>query len=267
MKLAEMLSRLETDGWFILPGVVPADEVDGLRRRVEAAVEKFGRVDRDYGFGGLKGLIAFDQALCPYLAEPRLVALAEALFGPHHRISFTSGQVNYPGIRRGEWHADWPFNQKAAGHIPAPYPDAVFHLTTLWMLSPFSADNGGTLILPGSHRRRDNPSGDNGVDARAPQPGEMQACGEAGSALVFDSRLWHSVAPNTTGRSRVSVAVRYAPWWLNLDILMPGSDERKRMVEEPGRHDNNVQPLTAEVYAALPERVRPLLRHWVRPRP
>ena len=32
--------------------------------------------------------------------------------------------------RRDPDNADWPFNQKNAGHVPSPYPDAVMHLTT-----------------------------------------------------------------------------------------------------------------------------------------
>jgi hypothetical protein len=52
------------------------------------------------------------------------------------------------------------------------------------------------------------------------------------------------------------MAVRYAPWWLNLDVLMPGSDERKRMVEETGALENAIHPITAEAVSVAP-RERP----------
>ena len=129
-----------------------------------------------------------------------------------------------------------------------------------------STENGGTFIVPGSHRSSNNPSGKNGVDPLAPYASEMQACGEAGNVLVFDSRLWHATAPNRSDRPRVGLAVRFAPWWLHLDILMPGSDERKRMVEETGRRENWVEAISSELYESLPGQVRPLFRHWVRPR-
>ena len=267
MTVEDALHQLQVDGWCVLQEAIPAGVVDEIRRRVEIAVEQHGQIDELRGVGARKGLIAFEQSFSPYLADPRILAIAETLLGPHYRISFTSAQINYPGNPRGNWHADWPFNQNNAGHVPAPYPDAVFHITTLWMLSPFSQENGGTLILPGSHRSPNNPSGANGVDPLAPSSREIQACGAAGSALVFDSRLWHATAPNRTDRPRVGMAVRYAPWWLNLDVLMPGSDERKRMVEETGGRENAIHPITAELYRSLPENVRPLFRHWVRPRP
>ena len=61
------------------------------------------------------------------------------------------------------------------------------------------------------------------------------------------------------------MAIRWAPWWLNLDILMPGSDERARMVDEvEGAKDNQVPAVESAVFAELPLDVKPLFRHWVR---
>jgi ectoine hydroxylase-related dioxygenase (phytanoyl-CoA dioxygenase family) len=163
------------------------------------------------------------------------MALCNDVLGHDLRISFTSAIINEPNNKRGHWHADWPFNQNNAGHVPAPYPDATFHITTLWMLSPFTIKNGGTLIVPGSHRSNNNPTGNNGIDSHAQILGEMNVTGPAGSVLVMDSRLWHATAPNTTPEPRVALAIRYAPWWLNLDILMPESNERNHMVHQQNK--------------------------------
>ncbi|MCC6681891.1 MAG: phytanoyl-CoA dioxygenase family protein [Phycisphaeraceae bacterium] len=260
----EALSHLRVDGFCVLDGVIPEDEVDAVRRSVEETVTAVGRKTMVQGAKTCKGLIAHDQSLAPYLADDRMMSIAEALLGPHVRISMTTAAINYPGNERGTWHADWPFNQTKAGHIRMPYPDAVMHLTTIWMLSPFTEESGGTFIVPGSHRCSTNPTGGNGVDPLKPYPTEMHATGEAGSVLVFDSRLWHAVAPNRSDRPRVGVPVRYAPWWLNLNVLMPGSNERTRIMDETGLGENEVGPIPPDVYATLPENVKPLLRHWVR---
>ena len=264
MNVDEILQRLKLDGWCIVPDVIPADKVGAVRESVQNTAGDIGGYARTKGVSASKGLLASDQSFAPYLADPRIVGTVEALFGPHVRISFTTAIINNPGNERGGWHSDWPFNQNNAGHVPAPYPDAVMHMTTLWMLSPFTGENGGTLIVPGSHRSDNNPTGGNGVDASAPYPTEMQATGDAGSVLIFDSRLWHAGAPNLSAEPRVGMAVRYAPWWLNLDVLMPGSDERKRMVDEAGGHDNEVPPVSSKVFEQLPQDLKPLMRHWVR---
>ncbi len=264
--LHQSLLHLKLDGWCLLDNVIPADRVDAICDSVIATVGEHrgdypGAPDR---VGFVPGLINHNQSFAPYLAEPRLLQIAEQLLGEHVRISYTSAIINEPGNARGNWHADWPFNQNGAGRIPAPYPDAVMHLTTLWMLSPFTFENGGTLVVPGSHRTDNNPTGNNGIDAAAAYPTEMQVTGGTGSVLVFDSRLWHATASNTTDEPRVALAVRYAPKWLNLDVLLPGSDERKRLVDEAGGTDNQVPGLPTEVYIGLPKTVRPLYRHWVR---
>ena len=91
----------------------------------------------------------------------------------------------------------------------------------------------------------------------------MNATGPAGSVLVLDSRIWHATAPNQSQKDRVSVVVRYAPWWLNTRVLMPGSEERKMMVDETGLTENDQEPVPRQVYEGLPENVKPLFRHSI----
>ena len=263
MNLEEIQRRLEIDGWCVIESVIPADEVDNIRTSILATVAEHKIADARKSLEKVSGVINFDQSFAPYLAEPRLLELCSALLGEHVRISFTTCMVTYPGNQRGTLHADWPFNQQNAGHIPAPYPDAVAHLTTIWMLTPFSPETG-TLIVNGSHRNSNNPSGENGVPELEPYPTEIRVSGEAGSVLVMDSRLWHAISPNRSDHPRVALVIRYAPWWLNLDVLMPGSDERRRLVDETGGNDNAVPPVPVAVFEDLPEEVKPLFRHWVR---
>ena len=263
MVIEEMLGCLRIDGWCVVPDVIPKVQIAPIRKNVEETTYAHGIKTRADGVAACKGLLAFDQSFAPCLADERILGIAAALFGPHVRISFTTTHINLPGNARGGWHADWPFNQNNAGHIPAPYPDVVMHLTTIWMLSPFTTETGATLIVPGSHRANNNPTGNNGVNPLEPYPAETQAIGNAGSVLMFDSRMWHAAAVNYSDNPRVGLVVRYAPWWLNLDVLWPGSVERRRMVDETGRQENEVLPVPLRVYEALPANVQPLFRHWV----
>lgn len=263
MTIEEMLENLRLNGWCMVPDVISQDQIAPIRKSLEETTYAHGITTGTEGVATHKGLLAFNQSFAPYLADERILGVAKALFGPHVRISFTTTHINLPGNARGGWHADWPFNQNNAGHIPAPYPDVVMHLTTIWMLSPFTPETGATLIVPGSHRENNNPTGNNGVNPHEPYPTEMQVTGEAGSVLVFDSRMWHAAAVNRSSEPRVGLVVRYAPWWLNLDVLRPGSVERRRMVDETGRKENEVLPVPLQVFEALPANVKPLFRHWV----
>lgn len=265
MSLKHKLEDIARDGFCVLRNIVPKDSVGAVRQSVLDTAEQQRQPDAPSQIAFVPSLLRYDHSAAPYLADRRLLSVAEALLGPHLRISFVSAIINEQGNQRGDWHADWPFNQRNAGHIPAPYPDVLLHLTTLWMLSPFSIKNGGTLVVPQSHRSPNNPTGDNGIAPHAPHPDEVHVCGQAGDVLIFDSRLWHASAPNTTSAPRVALAVRYAPWWLNLEVLRPGSDERRRMVDEPARKENAVPSIPRDIFDALPCQLQPLVRHWQEP--
>jgi len=254
--------ELALSGFTVIEEVIPRAEVGAVRSSARRTVEDTsGYSDRGVGF--LAGVLNHDRSVVPYLMEERLMGTIQATLGEHVHMSFASIIINAPHNPRGGWHADWPFNQKNAGHVASPYPDAVMHLTTLWMLSPFSVETGGTLVVPGSHRSPHNPTGDNGFDPMAPLPGETNAHGEAGDVLLFDSRLWHATAQNTTPDPRVAMAIRFAPWWLNVDVLRPGTEKRAQMVDEQDAKENEVPALRRDVYEQLPPDIQQLVRHTV----
>ena len=267
--LDQLAFQLHVSGFCVVENVIPADHCAQIRGSVIETVSReyanyaTGQSAAENKVGFTPSIINHNQSFAEYLADERLLTLVRRLLGEHVRISFSSAIINQPGNARGQWHADWPFNQNNAGCVRAPYPDAIMHITTLWMLSSFGAENGGTLVLPGSQRCSTNPTADDGPDPNETFPSEINASGRAGSVLVMDSRLWHATAPNQTDQPRVALAVRYAPWWLNLEVLRPESDERRRMCDEVGATENAVPSIRREVYNGLPKNVQLLYRHWV----
>lgn len=61
----------------------------------------------------------------------------------------------------------------------------------LFMVDPFTCENGATRFVPGSHR-----------SAMPPVGGEEQACGPRGSMVIFDGLVWHEHGANVTDRPR-----------------------------------------------------------------
>ncbi len=279
MSTEEKLHQLKMNGYCVLEGIIPDDKIDGVRESVvtaqtvhhekaEAELAKTRSRGHRVGVQGvanMRGVINETQTFAPYLADERIMALTDALFGRYVRISCTDCVINYPGNERGYWHADWPYNQTNATHIPAPYPDTIMHLSTIWMLTPFGPETGGTYIIPGSHRTDDNPSaaGIAGIDPDAPYPTETQVSGPAGSVLLYDSRLWHAVPPNRSDTPRVAIIVRYAPWWLNLNPTQAGNPEHTQIVIETDGKNYDSPLIRSDVYESLPDNVKSLYRHWV----
>jgi ectoine hydroxylase-related dioxygenase (phytanoyl-CoA dioxygenase family) len=278
-QITDAVRRVQQDGFTILEGVIPPTEIARVRdavvaaqfrHREQAAAEQAATRARGHrvgvdGVAGLRGVLNETQVFAEWLVEQRLLGVARSFFGAHVRISCTDCVINQPGCDRGYWHADWPYNQTNASHIPVPYPDALLHLATIWMLTDFTPENGGTLLVPGSHRFAGNPSADTmgGIDRDAPYPTEFHAVGSAGSVLLYDSRMWHAVPPNRSAADRVALIVRYAPWWLNLEPTRPGSPQHTAMVVETGGKNYAQPEVTQQAFAALPAAVKPLYRHWV----
>ncbi|MFN0168733.1 MAG: phytanoyl-CoA dioxygenase family protein [Bryobacteraceae bacterium] len=261
MSLEQNRQEIIDRGFTFLENVIPDDKIDELREDVRQTV--LGNSTRPYPVGHTPGFFRLNQALCPYVVDDRMLNLVESLFGAFYRISFTTGVINGAGIPRGAWHADWPYNQRNASHVPAPYPDVLMHLVSFWMLTDFTTENGGTLFVPGSHRRSDYPrEGGIPADPNAPYPGEQQFAARRGTVAVMDARVWHSVAENRSGADRVAVIVRWAPWWLNLDPVRPGTRDRDLM-QRSGMPDNEVQGIPRAVFETMPEKIKPLLYYSV----
>ncbi len=253
--------ELTQRGYCILREIVPASEVATLRESAAASIREHTSLPLPDGY--VTGFLRANQDIARYMAHPRIMKLVDACFGENARISAITGTINGPGIARGVVHADWPYNQNHQARIEAPYPDLVVTLVSMWMLTDYTAENGATIIVPGSHKQSTSPSKKTHLDPEASYDGEVQLIGKAGDVGIFDARTWHASAANTTRGDRIGFIVRYAPWWLNLNTQRPGSRERKQIVEDNNGSDAQVDAVPASVYQGLPPEVQTLVYHMV----
>jgi len=75
---------------------------------------------------------------------------------------------------------------------------------TMWMLSDFTATNGATEVVAGSHLSGAHPDPED-------QSGYpiINAEGPAGTLMVFDGRLWHGTGANTGTTERLGVLATF----------------------------------------------------------
>ena len=71
--------------------------------------------------------------------------------------------------------------------------------------------------------------------------------------LVQDSRLWHTVGVNTSDAVRTSVVVRYAPWWLNVEVGRG----------QVGFAGSNCAIVPPDIFSRLHPKAKPLYAHRV----
>src|SRR6185295_1781779 len=104
-----------------------------------------------------------------------------------------------PGQEAQPIHRDrWVWGARLRGIEP--------QLNTIWALTPFTAANGATQVVPGSI---DWPN------ERRPQPEEIaRAEMDAGSVLMYTGTVFHGGGANTTDDDRVGLNITYARGWL-----------------------------------------------------
>ena len=125
------------------------------------------------------------------------------MLGPHcvdFRLHVTSLVELLPGEVQQGLHRD--------GNLyPIRHPHPPLTLATFWAYTDFTADNGGTVIAPGSHVWEHD---------REPQEHELiNAVMSAGSVLLYTSSLWHGSGSNRSNGPRTGMAIHYNLGWLN----------------------------------------------------
>ncbi|MBV6325088.1 methyltransferase [Duganella violaceipulchra] len=275
---AQMAGLIRQQGWCVLPKLLSEEDVIAIRaivlseeRRQTREREGWTRTSIGSADPARNRLLSKAENIVPrigphasFLCDPRYMGVLQGLLGGYVRVSSDFGIVTFPGNEREFWHADWPYNQTVAAHLPIPYGDTILHLGSLVMLTDFTLENGATLVVPGSHAWGRNPTAAECLaDASAVHADEQQVTGGAGSVLIYDTRLWHSIAENHSAAPRVALAIRFAPWWLNLEVRRPGSVQA-RLVEQamPGR-PTPIPTLSRLDFEAMLPAVRPLYAHWL----
>ena len=196
------LDRAEHDlaehGICAVTGVLTGDVLATVRTDLYAAAaqdrargreRKFGL---DYGHDETNQRVWNVLSRSPVFADlaehPVAMRLLRSVLGWPMLLGNLSANITGPGGGEMVLHADQIF-------VPTPWPTDPQGANAAWCVDDFTADNGATCFVPGSHRRH-----------RLPEPGEQAVAvpmeAPAGSVVVFESRLWHRTGNNHTEDQR-----------------------------------------------------------------
>jgi ectoine hydroxylase-related dioxygenase (phytanoyl-CoA dioxygenase family) len=137
------------------------------------------------------------------LVHPAVLEAVRAVLGPRVRISMLNARDALPhGTVVQPLHTDADHGAKA---------DAQGHLvcTAIWMLDPFTRENGATRLVPGTHRASALPK-EVLSDVLAPHPNEVYVTGQPGDVFVSNGHCWHAGGANRTDGARRAILAHYA---------------------------------------------------------
>lgn len=238
----EMLAVLDESGAVIVEGFLSQQVLEAFNGEVDALIAAEHGVERDFpneviaGFFGDKvthvsgvagkSKIFVDHVLC----HPRYMSICDHVLLPNcadYQLNIAHVMERLPGSEAQFIHRDgWVWKR-------LPPIDGEVQLASLIALNEFTADNGGTLIVPGSHRWQ----GD-----RYPKPEEVVAAEmQAGDAVVYLGSTFHAGGANVTKDTiRRGIHVSYTLGWLRTE-------------------ENNVLSTPPEAVRDMSQRARELL--------
>jgi ectoine hydroxylase-related dioxygenase (phytanoyl-CoA dioxygenase family) len=209
-----MREEFERDGFVVVPGALRPAEVE----RLEAAVDRVW--DEEAGADGPLHRLAFaglDDSFLELVDHPSSLPLVADVLGPNIYVYHCHLDVHPPeplAEPRWRWHQD---GGRQNVELASPRPRLSVKVAYFLTAVP-TAEHGALRVVPGSHRRDSLP--------RACEPADAEpVLVEAGSAVLFDRRLWHARGDNVSDRVRKVLFYGYTHRWIRpRDELELGPD-------------------------------------------
>jgi ectoine hydroxylase-related dioxygenase (phytanoyl-CoA dioxygenase family) len=200
-------SGVEENGFAIVEDVLDEALLARTRAAMYAAQERIradvgeDRLDAAGELGVLRLMLAYDDHFFALLELEPVLAVVDRLLSPTAILHLQNGLIlpsgEAPEVFQTSFHRDFP--RHLDGYVAS--------INTFLAIDAFTADNGATLLVPGSHQSTAQPTGD-AVPALCP-PGSM---------IVFDSTLWHAAGANVCGRDRLAINQQFTRSFIKQQI-------------------------------------------------
>jgi len=196
------LAGLASDGFSIIPDFLSAAQV---RRVRDALAPHLGGHSGRNDFEGFDTervytLVARGRLFEDLAEDARLLALLDANLLPGYLLTASQAINIRPGETAQTLHFDDGFYR-----LPRPRPAVSFSM--ILAVDDFTAENGATEVIAGSHLWDD--AGAAGRGGPSPRPVVMAA----GSCLVFSGALIHRGGANRSPAPRLAITYQYCQPW------------------------------------------------------
>jgi ectoine hydroxylase-related dioxygenase (phytanoyl-CoA dioxygenase family) len=208
--IGEMSERLAESGCLVITDLADAATREAVTRELaphfEEAPVKTSDDSKDFYPGHTRrvtALVSRSPAVGGLILDPTVAGLCAGALGQGdkaYQLHVTAGLMVGPGARAQILHREEdPFR-----FFPLPRPNLI--LATMWAISDFSAENGATLIVPGSHRWD--------ADRKAEPDEVVSAEMPAGAILFWSGGTLHGAGENRCNDWRYGVILTYSLAWL-----------------------------------------------------
>jgi ectoine hydroxylase-related dioxygenase (phytanoyl-CoA dioxygenase family) len=214
----DIVGALNEQGGVVVEGLLARDTLERFNREIDPLLGGV-RPDRsflnpalDWFFGERTRHVTAVASKSPtfaadVLVHPTLLGVCDAILGPacaRYQLNLAHILDRGPGAEQQYIHRD----ELVWIHVPRPHPE--LQLASVIALVDFSANNGATRVVPGSHRW---------AWERMPEADEFAVAEmPAGSAVIYLGSTLHGGGPNTTtDQWRRGMHLSYVVGWLRTE--------------------------------------------------
>jgi ectoine hydroxylase-related dioxygenase (phytanoyl-CoA dioxygenase family) len=199
------IERVRRDGYTILEDAIDPALVDALASDLIHIEAEEKVVPASNIFEGLRtvriyNLLARGRIYEQIPVHARVLPVVEGVLDKGCLVSSLSSIAIDPGEDAQLLHADDQL-------IPLEKPHVPIVCNTMWAITDFTAENGATRLVPGSHRRDRSPAIGESAET-------LPAVMRRGSVLVFDGSIWHGGGANRSGARSTGIAMNYCAGWM-----------------------------------------------------
>ena len=188
--------ELDEQGYTVLEDLLTPRQVEEAIEALRESYEEEHVSAHEPGTKRTHNLTARAEIFREIIQVPKLVACMEYLLGTDYILSDMGARSPMPGMAAQHLHRDGgPFVPSPPYNVHTVLP---LGAQSMIALSEFTAENGATRLVPGSHLRDIDPTS---VPA---QEERLFICGP-GTVLVYENRTIHGGGPNTTDELRYSI--------------------------------------------------------------
>lgn len=258
------------DGFLVVRNALDADSVkrltaagDGLAASFLHKPEVLGRPE--YNHLDLRPGLLREEELLALVAHGSTVPLVVQLLSPNIHLHSTAliykrpEASDAPPFRRG-WHRDIRI-PRDLGHRSLP----LVGIKICYCLTDFRESNCGMTLMARSSHLKTEPLA---IPRDQVDPSDFEVCDvrlNAGDALLFENRIFHTAAPNRSNRASKVLIYGYAYRWMRTEVYLEVPDQQLLNQADPitrqllgGYRDVDTQPWALQQWSK---------RHGVQPDP
>ena len=205
-----IINNLESEGFAIMKDVISLDECNKMVLALEEAEKNIlqgNKFDLAYYFSK-RNLQIFNvhyqipNYFLNLISNQKIIRIMQDVLNDKLILSnFNASKSLKSSEKEYRIHID--------SRKPNPNFSNTYQMVAIICLNEFTANNGSTVVVPGSHK-----SGHDPRNKRFSDDDLLTITAKKGSVIFIPGQTWHDVGQNFSGETRWGIIAYYSCWWI-----------------------------------------------------